>query len=278
MSADPTWQDILESPREAIDLTQAALVIASDAYPKLDMAAYQQRIELMATVFRKRLRADIAPPETLALFTRYMFDELGFHGNSEDYYDPRNSYLNDVLDRKLGIPITLSVVFIEVGRRIGLQLHGVSFPGHFLIKCTLRDGAVVLDAYAKGALLGIKDLQKRLRALSGGRDVAPEGVMRLLHAADSTEILARILRNLKAIYLERGDQMPALTAMNRIIGLCPDAAAEFRERALLLEQLECFRAALADFETYLRLDDRASDARTVREKIAGLRLRVSRLN
>ena len=278
MSADPTWQDILESPREAIDLTQAALVIASDAYPKLDMAAYQQRIELMATVFRKRLRADIAPPETLALFTRYMFDELGFHGNSEDYYDPRNSYLNDVLDRKLGIPITLSVVFIEVGRRIGLQLHGVSFPGHFLIKCTLRDGAVVLDAYAKGALLGIKDLQKRLRALSGGRDVAPEGVMRLLHAADSTEILARILRNLKAIYLERGDQMPALTAMNRIIDLCPDAAAEFRERALLLEQLECFRAALADFETYLRLDDRASDARTVREKIAGLRLRVSRLN
>ncbi|HTE14262.1 MAG TPA: tetratricopeptide repeat protein, partial [Burkholderiales bacterium] len=206
------------------------------------------------------------------------FDELGFAGNSDDYYDPRNSYLNDVIDRRLGIPITLSVLYIEVGRRLGLPLSGVSFPGHFLVKCALRDGAVVLDTYAKGASLGIKDLQKRLRVLSGGADIAPEAVMRMLSAAPPVEIVARMLRNLKAIHAERGEKTRALTAMNRVLDLYPNAADAYRDRARLLEELECFRAALADFETYLRLEPEARDVRAVRDKIALLRQRVSRLN
>lgn len=273
-----TWQDILSTPREQWNLAEAALVIAREEYPQLDIAAYLQRIEALAATLRRRLHADTPPKETLALLNRYLFEELGFAGNSDDYYDPRNSYLNEVIDRKLGIPITLAVLYIEVGRRVGLPLSGVSFPGHFLAKCALREGAVILDTYAKGASLGIKDLQKRLRALSGGMDIAPEAVMRLLTVAQPADILARMLRNLKAIHNESGETAKALTAVSHVLDLCPDAADDLRDRARLYEELECFRAALADFETVLRLQPEAGDAPAVRGKIALLREQASRLN
>lgn len=278
MAAAQTWQDIIDAPRGEINLAEAALVIARDEYPELDVAAYLQRIDALAQTLRSRLRADISPADTLAMLNNYMFEELGFAGNSEDYYDPRNSYLNDVIDRKLGIPITLSVLYIEVGRRLGLPLSGISFPGHFLVKCSLRNGAVVLDTYAKGASLGIKDLQKRLRVLIGGMDVTPEAVMRMLTAATPAEIVARMLKNLKAIHAERDDKTRALTAMNRVLDLYPDEADGYRERARLFEALDCFGAAMADFESYLRLDPEAHDARAVRAKIVMLRDRASRLN
>lgn len=273
-----TWQDIVDAPRDKFDLAQAALIIAGDEYPHLDVATYLQRIDDLAQTLRGRLRPDISPADTLPMLNHYLFDELGYAGNSDDYYDPRNSYLNDVIDRKLGIPITLSVLYIEVGRRLGLPLAGVSFPGHFLVKCSLRDGAVVLDAYARGASLGIKDLQKRLRVLSGGREVAPEAVMRMLNTAPPAEIVVRMLRNLKAIHVERGEKTRALSAMNRVLDLYPDAADAHRERARLLEELECFGAAVADFEAYLRLEPEARDAPLVRDKIVQLRERASRLN
>ena len=280
MSAVPptTWQDIISAPREQLNLAEAALVLAREEYPQIDIAAYLSRIDALAATLRQRLRADIPASEKLALLCRYLFDELGFSGNTADYYDPRNSYLNEVLDRKLGIPITLSVLFIEVGRRLGLPLSGVSFPGHFLVKCALRDGAVIVDTYAKGASLGIKDLQKRLRVLSGGVDVAPEAVMRLLTVAPPADILARMLRNLKAIHVGHGDLLKALTAVNRVLDLRPQSADDYRERARLHEELECFRAALMDFESYLRLDPETDDAHAVRGKIAQLRERASRLN
>ncbi len=273
-----TWQDIISVPREQLNLAEAALVIAREAYPQLDIAVQLARIDALAATLKQRLRPDITPTEKLAQFNHYLFNELGYAGNSDDYYDPRNSYLNDVIERKLGIPITLSVLYIEVGRRLGLPLSGVSFPGHFLVKCALRDGAVIIDPYAKGASLGIKDLQKRLRVLVGSTDVAPEAVMRLLAVAQPADIIARMLRNLKAIHNERGDKSRALTAVSQVIDLCPDAAGDYRDRARLLEELECFRASLADFETYLRLDPQASDAQIVRAKIAVLRERVARLN
>ena len=287
MPAAQTWQDILNAPRDQLSLAEAALVIARDAHPLLDVTVYLARIDNLAAVLKQRLPADIADTEKLARLNYYLFTELAFTGNSDDYYDPRNSYLNDVIDRKLGIPITLSVLLIEVGRRLGLTMSGVSFPGHFLVKCALRDGAVIIDAYAKGATLGIKDLQKRLRALSGGVDVPPEAVMRLLNAAAHVDIIARMLRNLIGIHRERGgrdvrdgrdDRARALALANQVIDLCPQGADDFRVRARLLEELECFRAALADFENVLRLAPEASDVNAVRGKIAELRERVSRLN
>ena len=273
-----TWQDIISVPREQLNLAEAALVIAREAYPQLDIAVQLARIDALAATLKQRLRPDITPTEKLAQLNHYLFNELGYAGNSDDYYDPRNSYLNDVIERRLGIPISLSVLYIEVGRRLGLSLSGVSFPGHFLVKCALRDGAVIIDPYAKGASLGIKDLQKCLRVLVGSTDVSPEAVMRLLAIAQPADIIARMLRNLKAIHNERGDKSRALTAVSQVIDLCPEVAGDYRDRARLLEELECFRASLADFETYFRLDPQASDAQIVRAKIAVLRERVARLN
>lgn len=277
MPQQPTWHDIARLPAERINLAEAALVIAAEEYPDLDVRTYLKRIDDMAADLRKRLRADIGPTDTLRALNRYLFEELGYAGNADDYYDPRNSYLNELIDRRLGIPITLSVLYIEVGQRLGLTLAGVSFPGHFLVKCTLRDGAVVIDPYAKGESLGIRDLQQRLRTLSGV-DVAPEAVMPMLAAADPREILARMLRNLKEIYKQRGDHARALAVAEQLVVLMPGAAIEIRDRGMLYEAMECFRAALVDLETYLRLNPEAEDARAVRARIRALRTRASRLN
>ena len=167
MKSAQRWKEIVAGPEEDIGLAEAALVIAAHEYPGLDLNAYLARIAELAETLKGRLRRDIGPTDALVALNRYLFEELGFSGNTADYYDPRNSYLNEVLDRRLGIPITLSVLCIEIGRRIGLALHGVSFPGHFLVKCVVRDGVVVLDPYARGASLSLDDLQLRLKTLRG---------------------------------------------------------------------------------------------------------------
>jgi regulator of sirC expression with transglutaminase-like and TPR domain len=209
---------------------------------------------------------------------RYLFEELGFRGNARDYYDPRNSFLNEVLDRKLGIPITLAIVYVEVGRRIGLALHGVSFPGHFLAKCPARDGVIVLDPYAGGASLSLEDLQQRLRTLRGGAAPPADIARHMLAAAGKKEILARMLRNLKGIYLERRDLPRALAAADRVIMLEPRAAEEYRDRAAIYLDLECFRAALSDFRNYLMLKPGADDAAAVQRRVTELRQIAARLN
>lgn len=278
MTPAERWKEIAAGPEEEIDLAEAALVIAAHEYPGLDIAAYLARINEMAATLKRRLRRDIGPTETLIALNRYFFDELGFSGNAADYYNPRNSFLNDVLDRRLGIPITLSLLYTEIGRRVGLALHGVSFPGHFLVKCTVRDGAVVLDPYARGASLSLDDLQQRLRALRGGALPAPEMVRHLLAAAGKKGILARMLRNLKGIYLERRDFARALAAADRIIGLEPGAAEEYRDRAGIYLDLECFRAALSDFRNYLMLKPGAEDAAVVQRRVVELQQLAARLN
>jgi regulator of sirC expression with transglutaminase-like and TPR domain len=233
----------------------------------------------MAAKLRGRLRADIATAEKLMALNHYLFDELGFSGNSDDFYDPRNSFLNEVIERRVGIPITLGVIYIEIGRRIGLGLQGVSFPGHFLVKCALRDGVVVLDPYSRGVSLDADELQQRLRAAGSPGDVDGAILAHLLGAASNKEVLGRMLRNLKGIYVERADWLRALSASERVIALLPDdAGEEYRDRAGIYLKLECIRAALGDFNTYLRQCPGAADAETVAAQIAELVPRVARLN
>jgi regulator of sirC expression with transglutaminase-like and TPR domain len=272
------WKEIVAGPEEEIDLAEAALVLAAHEYPDLDVAACLARIDVWAETLKRRLRRDISPADTLMALNRYLFDELGFAGNAADYYDPRNSYLNDVMERRIGIPITLSLLFIEVGRRVGLALHGVSFPGHFLVKCTVRDGVVVLDPYARGASLSLDDLRQRLGAMRGGMEPAPERIQHLLAPAGKKEILVRLLRNLKAIYRERRDLARALAAADRVIEVAPRAADEYRERAAIYLELECFRAALSDFRDYLMLKPGAEDAAVVRRRVVELQQIAGRLN
>jgi regulator of sirC expression with transglutaminase-like and TPR domain len=278
MSPADRWKAIVAGPEEEVDLAEGALVIAAHEYGGLDIRAYLARMDEMAAALRSRLRQDMGATERILALNRFLFNELGFGGNVADYYDPRNSYLNEVLDRRLGIPITLSLVYLEIGRRIGLALHGVSFPGHFLVRCTVRDGLVVLDPYGRGASLSLDDLQQRLRALRGGAEATPEVTRRMLAVAGRKEILARMLRNLKAIHLERRDAQRALAAASLIIELEPRAAEEYRDRARIYLDLECFRAALSDFRNYLMLSPGAEDAATVKRSVAELQGIAARLN
>lgn len=278
MNPADRWNEIVAAPEEEIDLAEAALVVAAHEYPGLDVSAYVARLDEMAETLKRRLRRDISPTESLIALNHYLFDELGFSGNADDYYDPRNSFLNEVLDRRLGIPITLALVHVEIGRRVGLALHGVSFPGHFLVKCVMRNGAVVLDPYARGTSLSLEELQQRLKVLRGGAMPASEMVGHMLAAAGKKSILARMLRNLKGIYRDRGDLPRALAAADRVIALEPGAAEEYRDRAGIYLDLECFRAALSDFRNYLMLKPGAEDAAVVQRRVVELQQIAARLN
>ena len=273
------WRRIARMRDEDVSLAEGALWIAAEEYPGLAVNDYLAQLHDMATRLRSRLRADVATAEKLLTLNHYLFNELGFSGNEGNFYDPRNSFLNDVMERRLGIPITLGVIYIEIGRRIGIGLHGVSFPGHFLVKCALRDGVVVLDPYSNGMSLGVDELQQRLRSAGSTVEVDDAMLGHLLSAATNKEVLARMLRNLKGIYLQQEDWLRALSASERLIALVPDdAGEEYRERGDIYLKLECFRAVMGDFNTYLKQRPGATDADEVRERIAGLAPRVARLN
>jgi regulator of sirC expression with transglutaminase-like and TPR domain len=278
MNPAERWKEIVAGPEEEIDLAEAALVVAAHEYPGLDVQAYLGRLEELGDGLKRRLRGDISLADTVITLNRYLFDELGFKGNTLDYYDPRNSFLNEVIDRRLGIPITLSILYVDIGRRLGLALDGVAFPGHFLVKCLVRDGVMVLDPYERGASLSMDDLQQRLRVLRGGTTPPPDTARHMLAAAGKKEVLARMLRNLKSIYLERRDPARALAAAERVIALDPQAAEEYRDRAAIYLKLECFRAALTDFRNYLMLKPGADDAAVVQRRIVELQQIAARLN
>ncbi len=270
-------RQIVSGPDEEISLAEAALLIAGHVYPDLNVAAYLSRIEELAYRLRLRIAEDETITGRISALNQYLFGDLGFAPNLEDYYDPRNSFLNEVLERRTGIPITLCVIYIELGRKIGLPLQGVSFPGHFLVKCAVPEGAVVLDPYSGGISLGLNDLQKRLRDVRGG-EVSRAIVAELLVPASNKEIIVRLLRNLKAIYLRQHDLDNALPIMNWIITIVPDQVPELRDRGMIYQELECFRAALADFEEYLKRSPSCDDADDIRGRIIELRREAARLN
>jgi regulator of sirC expression with transglutaminase-like and TPR domain len=277
-SATERWQRISTAAPQDVSLAEGALLIAAEEYTDLDVDAYLERIEEMGATLHRRLRSDISSTEALIALNHYVFEELGFSPNAEDFYDPRNSYLNDVLDRRLGIPITLAVLYIEIGRCIGLPLHGVPFPNHFLVKCMMRDGAIILDPYARGTSLGLDDLKRRLEAISKDIQVDEKMLTALLAAATPNDIFARMLRNLRAIHLSKGERLKALGASNRIITLLPHAADEYRERGLLYRELECFRAALADLRQYALMRPEAGDKDAVSRSIKELEPLAAGLN
>jgi regulator of sirC expression with transglutaminase-like and TPR domain len=182
----------------------------------------------------------------------------------DDYFDPRNSFLNEVLDRRLGIPISLSVLYMEVGRRVGLDLQGVSFPGHFLVKLAVHAGEIVIDPFMGGASLSKDDLEYRLSGIYKNRSRPGPELSEVLTAASSKEILVRMLRNLKGIYVKAGDFERALNMVQHTLQLRPHDARETRDRGYIYQRLECFRAANADFQRYLELAPDADDVEEIR--------------
>lgn len=268
---------IAAQPEDDVDLAEAALLVAMDEYQGLDSARYLGRLDELA----ETVRADCAsrdPMEVLKTLNRHLFELQGFRGNIREFSDPRNSFLNDVLERKLGIPITLSLLHIEVGRRLDLPVQGVSFPGHFLVRMDHDKGMVILDPFFKGASLSLEQLEERVHRLFGDAVNARDHLPGFLVAATKKQIVVRILRNLKGIYLDRGDDVRALKALSRIVTLAPDDASEVRDRGALFEKMEGFRAALDDYTRYLALAPHASDADAIRTSVSTLKQRVSRLN
>jgi regulator of sirC expression with transglutaminase-like and TPR domain len=201
-----------------------------------------------------------------------MFVERGFVGNSDNYYDPRNSYLNEVLERRTGIPITLSLVYSEVAQRLGLPVYGVSFPGHFLVKY-IGKPEIIIDPFF-GTIITPQECAQRLHGIYGSKARFDR---RLLHPAGAREILVRLLSNLKQIYVDTSDFERALACVDRILLLQPDEPRELRDRGILYQRLECYAAALRDFERYLRLapDDKAAEI--IREGLPDLRRQAAML-
>jgi regulator of sirC expression with transglutaminase-like and TPR domain len=275
------FAELLGREDSRIDLARACLMIAQDAYPSLDLERYLAEMERMAIRLRSRLPQDESAEERVVGLNQYLFDELGYYGNTEDYYDPRNSYLNDVIDRKTGIPITLAVLYMELGRRIGLPLQGVSFPGHFLVRLRLRGGVLVLDPFSGGEPQSEADLRERLQRVipEGVADNVPVAELPLdqfLEPATNRQILARILRNLKGIYRDRPERM--LDVLNRMLLVAPEASGELRDRGIVYQRLECYRAALQDLRDYVEREPDAPDQDDVRVRLMELSALCARLN
>ena len=258
-----------------IDLGKAALTIAVSDYPNLDIAAYLSRIDALATTAAERLGSAADVYRSIATLNFLLFQEHGFCGNREDYFDPKNSFLNEVLDRKTGIPISLSVLYIEVAKRIGLSLRGVGFPGHFLVKYVGAEGEIVIDPFNQGEILSQQNLETMLHRLYGAKITFDPG---LLEPIGKKQILRRMLNNLKIIYLKQNDLIKGLSIVDRLIVLDPASGEDIRDRGLIYLQLECFKQALEDLESYLRLAPDAEDAQAIRRQVVALTKQVAQLH
>jgi len=284
LSADlRLFEIVLSEKEERIELARACLMIAEDAYPGLSVDRYLGEIERMALRLRAQLPAAGGAEERVMALNQFLFGELGFVGNTEHYYDPRNSYLNEVIDRRTGIPITLAVVYMELGRRVGLPLAGVSFPGHFLVRLKLRGGTLVLDPFSGGAPLSERDLRERLQRVipEGAADGVPVAELPLdqfLEPAGNRQILARMLRNLKGIYRDAGKPERMLDVLNRMLLVAPEASGELRDRGIVYHKLECYRAALQDLRDYVEREPDAPDGDEVRVRLMELSSLCARLN
>lgn len=266
---------LVSRPESAIDLAEAALLIAKEEYPGLEVDHYLSHLDAMAAEVRARIGCVEDPHRLIASLSNYLFQEQGFHGNTDDYYDPRNSFLNDVLDRRTGIPITLSTVYIELGRRLGVRLVGVGMPGHFLVKYAGPDEEIVIDPFHQGTIVSPAECQRILDRIYDGKLAFDPHFLATL---GTRQILARMLNNLKAIYFNAQAYTKALSVVERLLILDPQAANEIRDRGLLSCQLKRYPQAMADLERYLELAPEAEDAEVIRAHLRSIRQRVASLN
>ncbi len=251
-----------------MDLARVALTIALPEYPELDVRQYLTRLDRMAESVGERAGDPEDAYRRLACLDYVLFKQQGFKGNADDYYDPENSFLNRVMARKTGIPITLSVLYMEVARRVGLEVRGVGFPGHFLAKTVCDGEEIFVDPFHGGSILSPADLQGLLDKLYGGRlEVQPEYLL----AVSNRQIVQRMLNNVKLIYANRQDPERCLRAVEQLVILNPDDPEQVRDRGLLRLRLEDGAGALTDLERFLELAPDSGSATTVREQIKKIR-------
>lgn len=240
-----------------IDLAKASLYLAQAEYPDLEPQAYLAALDAIAAEIEARLPIERYPLKVIQTISRYLFDTLGLKGNQKNYYDPDNSFLHLVLDRKLGIPISLSIVYLAIAERLNFPMQGVGLPGHFLIRPEFEHAGIFVDPYNHGEILFEADCQQRLdEAYSQKFKLDPAW----LAPVSNKQILARMLNNLKFIYLHRREIDKALSTMSAILKIDPDKTAEIRDRGLLYYQLNRWSEAILDLEYYLKLNPSSDDA------------------
>lgn len=256
-----------------IELDRAVLLIAAEEYPHLEIEKYLAQLDLFASRAEQEASADSLT--RMLNLSDYLFGQLGFSGNTENYYDARNSFLNDVIDRRIGIPITLSVVYMEVARRINLPVVGVGMPGHFIVKYNSHEQEILIDPFHGGRRLSEEDCREIMEQMYGDAlGFHPS----FLKAVTKKQILTRMLQNLKSIYARAADHHKTLSVIERALIINPDAPTEIRDRGLVYFRLGRYKQSLADLETYLRRWPRADDADAIKERINDLRQRQAQLN
>jgi regulator of sirC expression with transglutaminase-like and TPR domain len=267
------FHNLLKAPDAAIDLSRAALAVARIEYPDLDDRHELTRLDALAGRVGVTRRTE--PGVALERLRRFLFEEEGFRGNADQYYDPRNSCLNDVLDRKLGIPITLSVLTIEVGRRVGLDIVGVGLPGHFFVSASVGGQAVLLDPFHGGSVL----------TPSSAADVASRALGRPVKIEEThwmpctrRQIIVRMLRNLKTIYARRSDWPRALGVIDRLLLIDSETPMHLRDRGTVLVKAGRLWEGAAEWESYLNRYPRAQDVDTFRQELRRVRQELGSRN
>lgn len=278
ITTQPSWEQIAGMPDEDIPLLQGCLLIALDEYPDLDLESYQVELDRHVAELAPRVSNQDADRGKLAELNRYLFQEQGFSGNQDDYYDPRNSYINDVFDRRLGIPLSLGIIQIELARRLGIELEGVSFPGHFLVRMPLEGGLLVLDPYHQGRSIDADELKLRARPHLQGSEIDDQQLLEILAPAGSRAILMRMLRNLKGLYSDREDWHKVVRCSDRLVKLDPSLAEERRDRGLMYMKLGHISAARIDLNHYLSERPEASDLEQIRLALIEASSTRARLN
>jgi regulator of sirC expression with transglutaminase-like and TPR domain len=267
LQAQESFQKAISYPDEEIDLAYAALCIAQAQRPDLDPSLYFQRLDTWAAQLQTQLPQERYPLKILKAVNQFLYQDLGFHGNTTNYYDPNNSFLDQVLERRTGIPITLALVYMEVAKRIGFPLEGVGMPGHFILRPAIKEMELYVDAFHEGEILFFQDCEARFQEIYG-----PEAVLKPTHLVpvSNSQFLARLLTNLKAIYLQRRDLTQALGAIEGILLLFPHWWGEQRDRGLILYELRRWEEARSILQSYVQANPEASDTIVIQQLLRQL--------
>jgi len=263
-----TFRELVTLPEGAVPLAESALLMACEEYPQLEISPYLDKLDQIADFVRPKVTSSSSPLDTIDALNDVLFGVVGFRGNTDNYEDPRNSFLNDVLERRVGIPITLSAVYLEVARRISFPISGVGMPGHFLVKYADRTQEIFLDPFNAGQILSKEDCAQRFAEMFGAEREFSE---RMLAIASPRQMLFRMLNNLKTIYMKAQAYEKSLAMVDMMLMTDPEAVEQYRDRGILEVQLRRFHDAVKDFERYVQGAPDSKDRPQVEEHLKDLR-------
>jgi regulator of sirC expression with transglutaminase-like and TPR domain len=270
------FRNLIRRPEAQLDLAEAALCIAWEDQGAGEPEVALRELDAIADAVRPRITGLTRPPNIIGVLNAYLFDELGFRGNTWRYSDPANSFLDQVLATRAGLPITLSVIYMAVGRRLGLPIVGLALPGHFLARYMAPGDDMFVDPFNRGRMWTHAECEAQVAGFYGS--AAPALIEQIMIPPSSRAILTRILRNLKNTYVESGDFSHALAAVERIMLLAPDDAQEVRDRGLLRARVGRLHGALEDLDRYARMAPHAPDLAQIRQQVRVLAEQLARGN